>query len=379
MYEFRLPDIGEGLAEAELLEWFVKTGDEVTEGQDLAVISTDKVNVELPSPTAGKIIELCCEPGQVMPVGTVLVRIEDGKDAATPGSSTAAGETAKIASPTAVGTHKREAGAAPVKAAPVTRRLAAELGVDLEQIAGSGPQGQILNRDLESAAGKPDTPAPSSRMTLSGARLAASRRIAESSRTLATSTLSFEVPADAILAACSEADKVGPLAVTTRCVVRGLQAHPHFNARIDEKNNELLMYDDVHLGLAVDTDDGLMVPVIRSVQSLNVADLSRTITELATRARTGKLTVDEMSGSTFTLSSTGGLERVTMIATTPVINLPNVATLWVSRITDRPRVMDGQLQSGPMMSCSLAFDHRYLHGADGMAFINDLGDLFRNP
>jgi pyruvate/2-oxoglutarate dehydrogenase complex dihydrolipoamide acyltransferase (E2) component len=384
MYEFKLPDIGEGLSEAELLEWTVQVGQQVAEGEELAQISTDKVNVDLPSPTSGVIMELCCEPGEVVPVGTVIVRIDDGKEA---------GADPVQARPE--GGHQTETrsedqtpnSSTPVRAAPIVRRYAAQNNVDLSQLHGSGPGGQIMRQDVDDFLENPgtsvDVPQSADRLKLSGARLAAARRLAQASNTMATTTLSFEVISDAIIKRCQALSKpkikVTPLAVVARCLSRALASHPHFNATINDQNNELVFNPAVHLGLAVDTEDGLMVPVLDSVADLDEIQITERVTDLATRARSGELSLNEMQGSTFTLSSTGGLEKATLTGTTPIVNLPNVATLWVSRINQRPRVIDGALDVGPMMACSLSFDHRYLHGADGIAFINDLDHLLNHP
>ncbi len=391
MYEFKLPDIGEGLSEAELLEWTVKVGDRVTEGDEVAMISTDKVNVDLTSPATGVVTGLFGEPGDVINVGTLIMRIDDGS--ATQ-SETRADEAAGLEKNSGVpadlkGTEATQA-PVPVKAAPVVRRYAAEQGVDIALITGSGPGGQVLRGDIDTfLAASQDAEEDSAgiqRMTLSGPRLAAAQRLAQADSTQVTTTISFEVRADALLENLQElsgdaAEKVvrlTPTALVAKCLARVLGEHPHFNATIAENNNELLLHEGVNLGLAVDTAEGLMVPVIRGVESMSVLEIAIEIDRLAGLARSGALELGDVRDSTFTLSSTGGLESVTITATTPIINYPNVATLWVSRISERPRVVDGKLGAGPMMACSLSFDHRFLHGADGMAFINDLEKAF-NP
>jgi pyruvate/2-oxoglutarate dehydrogenase complex dihydrolipoamide acyltransferase (E2) component len=382
MYEFRLPDIGEGLSEAELLEWLVKVGDPIKEGEEVALISTDKVNVDLPSPRSGVIAELPWEVGDVIPVGDVFMRIADTNEkVAEPESNSAESDPP----PKTAAAPAREA-VARTKAAPALRRYAKEQGVDLSLVTPSAEDGRLLRADIDAYLEKAPggSAAAVEKFKLSGARLAAARRLAESSRTLATTTQTFEVNADAIIAETrrlsdAQADgsqKITPLPVIAKCVAETLAKHPKFNANIVEADNALEIHSAVNLGFAVDTDAGLMVPVVNDVNAKETLALAAEISDIARRARAGELKLDDIRGSTFTLSSTGGLERATMVATTPVINLPNVAMLWVSRITDRPRVVSGKLEAGPVMACTLCFDHRFIDGAEGTAFINDLTDVF---
>jgi pyruvate dehydrogenase E2 component (dihydrolipoamide acetyltransferase) len=396
MYEFTLPDIGEGLSEAELLEWIVRVGDRVREGDDVAMISTDKVNVDLTSPATGVVSELMGEPGDVIRVGTLIMRIDDGSAGE---SGTGAVEAAQFAGgitgpagrqagPQPAGTARADA---PVKAAPIVRRYAAEQGVDITRIIGNGPGGQVLRADIDAftnaAKSASEEPWKGQRMKLSGPRLAAAKRLAQAHRTQATTTIAFEIKADELLASMQReseeaeqrAIKLTPTALVAKGLAAALAKHPHFNAIIREEDMELLLDDRVNLGLAVDSGEGLVVPVIRGLERMSVLDIAAEIERVAGVARGGVLALEDVRNSTFTLSSTGSLEQATITATTPIINYPNVATLWVSRISDRPRVVNGELGAGPMMACSLSFDHRYLHGADGMAFINTLAEVLENP
>lgn len=385
MYEFKLPDIGEGLHEAELLEWDVKVGDTVAEGDSIAQVSTDKVNVELPSPRSGVITELPWKPGDIIPVGEVLARIDDGKgEAAAQAEEAAVEKEESRAAPKKVNERKR------IKAAPAVRRYAAEQHVDLAEVESSGPGGAVTKEDVEahvSGARREVSSAEEgvTRVKLSGPRLAAAKRLEQSWRTLATTAMTFEVAADAIVAECERlaaedhSVRITPLAVIAKCVCAALEQHRNFNAVVEERARALDVYDSVHLGIAVDGPDGLLVPVIRDAHEKSALELARTIAGTAEEARSGKLAVSDFRGSTFTISSTGSLEEATITTTTPVINFPNVATLWVSRIRERPRVTDGELGAGPMMSCTLAFDHRFLHGADATRFINTLDRMLSNP
>ncbi len=400
MFEFRLPDIGEGISEALLISWTVAEGDQVAEDDEIATISTDKVDVELPAPRSGKVVELLWKPGDTIPVGEILVRIDDGngsvgaeptvkskkktKQEAKPAATTEANSSPPVSDETS-----------PIIAAPATRKLAAEMGIDLEAVTGTGQDGRILKRDLEAFAGQPVSrparPAAEGpevvREGLSGPRMAAFERLSQSVHTLAHSTMSFEVRADGIqdllakLAPAAEAEgvRLTHAALFAVCASRALLKHPRFNATIDEENRELLLHRDVHMSIAVASDNGLLVPVVRNMNALSLFSASRAVTDVAVRGRDARLTPGDMQGGTFTLSNTGNLERATLLSTRPIINPPQTATLWMSRINDRPRAVEGELSVGPMLACSLSFDHRFIDGADGTLFINDLAAMLECP
>ncbi|HKJ17917.1 MAG TPA: dihydrolipoamide acetyltransferase family protein [Xanthomonadales bacterium] len=379
MFEFKLPDIGEGLHEAELLEWDVKVGDAVAEGDSIAQVSTDKVNVELPSPRAGVIAELPWNPGDVIPVGEVIARIDDGKKSAPEPNEIDDSGVSKE-SPSSPKREERK----PVKAPPVVRRYAAEKGVDLSMVTASGAGGMISKVDVdahlagESEQDKPDIEGVT-RKVLSGPRLAAAKRLEESWRTLATTAITFEVNADHLSKLVESSDGAAtPLSVVAECLCRAVEQHPDINATVDEASRALDIHEGIHLGIAVDSPDGLLVPVIRNAAEKTAVELAEKISRVAEQARAGQLAVSDFQGSTFTISSTGSIEQATITSTTPVINYPNVATLWMSRINQRPRVINGELGVGPVMNCTLAFDHRFIQGADATRFINTLTRLL-NP
>lgn len=385
----------------------VALGDEIEEGAEIASVSTDKVDFELPSPCAGTIVELLWTPGDTVPVGEVLIRIEQSATpeagsapspdpvpvpAAAPANARARTDGGAQASVRALG---KPALMAPIVAAPALRRLAHERGVELGTLLGSGPEGRILMRDLEAAGERPAAEAAEARPAsaaprrepLSRARAVAAERLAQSVHTLAHSTISFEVTADALEALleklATEAErrrvKLTPVALIAKCLAAALRDHPRLNATIDEAANELLLHAAIDLGLAVATPGGLTVPVVRGVDRLSLFELAAAVADLAERAREGRLEVSEVRGGTFTLSSTASLERATLTSARPIVNPPQTAVLWVSRIVERPRVIDGELSAGPMMAASLSFDHRYIDGADATYFINDLAALFECP
>jgi pyruvate/2-oxoglutarate dehydrogenase complex dihydrolipoamide acyltransferase (E2) component len=419
MFEFKLPDVGEGIAEAELIEWLVELGQSVEEGDPIAFVGTDKVNVELPSPRTGVIRELRFEEGAIVDVGDVVVTIEvtedgTGQPAAGEGSpapvTVSPATTAPVASTspapaTALTPAPSPPTGRPLVAAPSTRRYAADRGIDLERVTGSGPAGRILREDVDRAAAattgtaaaapiaQPRPPTPTGEPgavrlePLRGARAVAAERMARSARETATATTTFEVDADELLrvlaSARSSAERRGvkltPVALIAKCVAAALASHPRLNATIADDGLALELHEEVDLGIAVASTAGLLVPVLRNVGSRSLTDVAAGLADVAERARRGAVAVSELQGGSFTLSSTGGIERARIVSTTPVLNLPHVAALWVSRIEDRPRVRGGVLEAGPVLTASLSFDHRFIDGADATAFINDLSASFEDP
>lgn len=425
-YEFKLPDIGEGIHEAELLEWRVKVGDTIKDGQDIATLNTDKVTVELPSPCDGKILSLHGKPGQVLVVGTVIAVLEtSGKVIGQPSANqkaleamhgstshapsappapaaathVAAAQNGNVAASKTVASNPKTYGDVvnhTIIAGPSTRKMARELSVDLKRVPGSGPNGRILRTDVEAAATGVSLHAPleakgsstgTRRVKLTGARANSARNLHESVQRTVTTTTTFEVTGDGIkallkkLAPAAEKRglKLSPLHLIAKCCASALSRHERFNATIDEETNELLLHASVDLSIAVAAGDRLVVPVIRGVERRVLFDFVADLTSVAQRAKDGKLAVGDFKGGTFTVSSTGGLERATIISTRPIINPPQTAILWCSRIQDRPRVVGGALTAGPMMNCSLSFDHRYIDGAEATVFINDLAECLEQP
>ncbi len=419
-YDFKLPDIGEGIHEAELLEWRVNVGDVIKEGQDIATLNTDKVTVELPSPCAGKILSLHGKPGDVLIVGTVIAVLETNSKVlgqpsanqkaleAMHGSKShavAAVAVAPVTSTPGLPTAKASTAHGDVVnttiiAGPSTRKMARVLDLDLKRVPGSGPNGRILRSDVEAAArgaeARAPAPAPTEarataegtrRVKLSGARANSARNLHESVQRTVTTTTTFEVHADGIKAVLKKlapvAEKRGlklsPLHLIAKCCGAALARHERFNATIDEETSELILHERVDLSIAVAAGDRLVVPVIRGVERRLLLDFVADLTSVAQRAKDGKLAVADFKGGTFTVSSTGGLERATIISTRPIINPPQTAILWCSRIQERPRVKDGELGAGPMMNCSLSFDHRYIDGAEATMFINDLAEFLEQP
>lgn len=398
MTKFILPDVGEGIHEAELVEWQVAVGATVREGDPIAVVNTDKVTVELPSPCDGVVASLPWTPGDVIPVGSVLMSFTGTGDAvAAPASPT--GPTPSSMVPTPL-TPTMSASTVRTVAAPSTRRLAWELGVELSNVVGSGPSGRVLRDDVLAAVATgnsaqavlPTTPvavasgAPQ-RERLSGVRLAMHRKMAASSAQLAATTSTFRIEVSALeqmlrdLAPEAErrSVKLSPLTVVSLCCARLLPSHPRFNARFDEATGDLLVYPTASLGIAVASPAGLVVPVVHDAGAGGLMQLASRIAELSDRARRGALTTADLQGGTFSVSSTGGLERCHMLSTQPIIDAPQTALLWFSRIRDEPIVRHEAVVPGRTVVCSLSFDHRYIDGAEATEFINQLTEYLEHP
>ena len=426
IHTIRMPDIGEGIAEVEIVEWRVKVGDSVVEDQALCDVMTDKAAVEVPSPVAGRVVELGGAVGQVMAVGSVLIRIDDGSEAAekaaahTPPPQAAAvpSPSAPVAAPppspdvptpppraankpppappTAPSRPTASPSTAPrALAAPAVRERARALGIDLSRLKGSGPDGRIVHADLDAARStgaraSATAGAPTDGMRevkLIGLRRAIAQKMQLSKRSIPHFTYVEEVDVTDMVALREELNRqyavqrgeLSPLALAIRAIVRAVTDFPQVNARFDENGDGagvLTLYDAVHLGVATQTDGGLMVPVLRQAQTLNLWDCSQAIAELAAKARSGKATRDDLSGSTLTVTSLGKLGG---IVSTPVINHPEVAIVGINRIVARPMVRDGTVQVRQMMNLSSSFDHRVVDGAVAAAYIQRVRQLLETP
>jgi pyruvate dehydrogenase E2 component (dihydrolipoamide acetyltransferase) len=356
-YEFKLPDLGEGLTEGEVARWLVSEGDEVAEDQPLVEIQTDKTTVEIPSPAAGKVAQILVEEGAVVPVGTILVVI--GEDGAAPAGE----DQPKAEQPPSARPKGQTPGPAltgRVRATPLVRRLAQELGVDLEQLTGTGPQGRVIEGDVrEAATSERLTPGQGSegrREPIRGVR----RLIAEH-----MSRAHKEVPAVTWVEECDFSGVDLKLLVPTvlKATAETLQEFPELNARLE--GDAILYLDRYDLGVAVQTDDGLVVPVVRGCDSATIDELADEVTRLADAARARTLKPEELRGSTFTVTSAGKLAGLLQ---TPIVNHPEVAILSIGRVAERPVVRDGELAVGRTGYVSLTFDHRVVDGARAAEF-----------
>jgi pyruvate/2-oxoglutarate dehydrogenase complex dihydrolipoamide acyltransferase (E2) component len=396
-FEFKLPDVGEGITEGEIIRWLVAAGDIVTQDQPLVEVQTDKAVVELPSPRAGRILECRGEPGQVIAVGTTLAVIGDTEEtAAVAEEMPPPGAPARPPAPVSV---TRETSPAPtpprlrVQAAPATRRLARELGIDLAEVSGSGPHGRVVPADVRRAAHEDREPAPTTPLTTPGAggrtevkliglRRVISEHMAQSWREIPHVTVVEKARASELKAIRERLKEAGEargvrvtyLPLVAKALTLAIRDYPVFNARWEE--GRLFQYADVHLGLAMDTPEGLVVPVVRGAQDRSVLEIAGEAARLAAGARERRLSSSELTGSTVTITGGGPLEG---LFATPIINYPEVAILGMYRLRDEAWVVDGRLEPAPSLYLSLTFDHRVADGAEASRFLRRLIGLLEDP
>jgi pyruvate dehydrogenase E2 component (dihydrolipoamide acetyltransferase) len=347
-YEFKLPDLGEGLTEGEVAKWLVAEGDEIEEDAPLVEIQTDKTTVEIPSPAAGKVARILVAEGDVVPVGTVLVVIGDGPVAALQAPAPSRSDMSQGQAP---GPVQR------VQATPLVRKIAQELGVDLESVTPSGPGGRVTEADVRSAASVDTTQSSEGRRErVRGVR----RQIVEH-----LTRAHQEVPAVTYVEECdfSNVDLKLLLPTVLKATAEALKEFPELNARLE--GDEIVYLDRYDLGVAVQTDQGLLVPVVRDCDTRDIEALRADVDTLAEQARAGKLAAEDLRGSTFTVTSAGKLAGLFV---TPLVNYPEVGILGVHRIGPRAVVRDGEILVRPMGNVSVTFDHRVVDGARAAAF-----------
>ena len=422
-FEFKLPDIGEGVTEGEIVTWHVKEGDPVGEDQVMVEVMTDKATVTIGAPRSGKIAELRAKVGSTVKVGDVLVVIQTGN-----GSRAHGGHPSKMPAASAVGdiqeslpganyfAEKRATtgaahngnGTAPGHwaekplATPATRKLARDLGLDLRTVPPTGEGGRVTQDDVRAASGgglqsvtpqrsgprpvpaKARRSAQDTRVPFVGLRRKIAERMHQSKNTAAHFTFVEECDASRLM---SLRDRLKPdaqrrgveltyMPFIVKAVCSALAQHPMLNSSLDSEANELVMHGHCHIGIAAATDQGLVVPVIHNAETLGLFELASEINRLGVAARDGKLSVNELSGSTFTITSLG---KQAGLFAVPILNLPNVGILGVHRIKERPVVRDGQIAIGQIMLLSLSLDHRIVDGHVGAAFAYEVIRYLEEP
>jgi pyruvate dehydrogenase E2 component (dihydrolipoamide acetyltransferase) len=352
-YEFRLPDLGEGVAEGEVARWLVEVGQQVEEDDPLVEVQTDKTTVEIPSPASGTVVRILVDEGKVVPVGTPLVEIGDGAEPERePPATDAAAPPPRRSSPERV------------KATPLVRKIAAELGVDLAAVTGTGPGGRVKEEDVRAAAtprGQTPGQGGERRVPLRGVRRLIAQHLSASHREVPAVTVVEECDFTALSSARGERSYVPYL---VEAAVAGLRAFPELNATLD--GEEIVFWERYDIGLAVQTDEGLVVPVLRAADERSLDELEAEARRLAGAARAGMLTPDELRGSTFTVTSAG---RLAGLFATPLVNYPEVAILGLHRIAAKPAVVKGEIVVREIGWLSCTFDHRVVDGARASAFL----------
>ena len=386
-YVFKLPDLGEGAVDAEIIAWKVTAGEQVKEDQPLVEMLTQKATVEVPAPVAGRVISTTGSAGDRIAVGAELAVFETG--AAGVERVLTQAEPVPAATPAPV---RAQDGLAPqrqrVATSPAIRRRAREAGIDLASIAGSGPHGRIVPADLEShlkvrpaavAAQAPAVPAIQE-IPVTGLRRLIAEQVSHSARTIPHFSYVEEVDVTALESLRTQLNdgeaSLSYLPFIVLGLVRALARHPQCNGRFDESRQLLLQYRAVHVGIAVQTPQGLKVPVIRDAQDLSLKDIDAEIRRLSSAARDGRVRAAELTGSTITVTSLGKLGG---IASTPIINQPELAIIGVNRAVERPMVRAGVITVRRMMNLSSSFDHRFIDGFDAARLIQTLRESLEQP
>jgi 2-oxoisovalerate dehydrogenase E2 component (dihydrolipoyl transacylase) len=388
MPAFLLPDLGEGLTEAEIVAWHVQVGDVVAVDQDVVEVETAKAVVEIPVPFAGRVAELHAGPGELLAVGDPLITVE-GSGAVLVGYGTS-GPSRHRRRSRARGLSPAPDVTRPAVVSPIVRRLARNAGLDLGTIRGSGPDGLITRQDVEQAIAGPvagpvagpivGSPEKIVRVPLQGIRKVAADKLSRSRREIPEATVWVDADATELLAlratlnAGGAEPQISLLALLSRFAILGLRRHPELNARVEDE--AIVMGSSVHLGFAAQTDRGLLVPVIPDAHTLTLEQLSGALTACTKRARSGALGPAELTGGTFTVNNYGvfGVD-----GSAPIINHPEVAILGLGRIIERPWIVNGQVAARHLTQLTLAFDHRVCDGQTAGGFLRFVADCVEFP
>ena len=423
-FEFKFPDIGEGLTEGEIVRWLVKEGDEIKEGQPLVEVETDKALAEIPAPRTGVILKILAKEKEVVKVGQVIVVIgEKGETAAAspkpsvgvvgeleeaPEEAPAAEKvtTQKVPAKAEVGKEAKPVPAKPAPAGeralatPAVRALARELSVDINKIQGTGSEGRVLEKDVRQAAEGKAKPAEEvkeikkvrkydlygsiERISLRGVRRSIAKAMVKSKYTAphvsamddADVTELWQIREKEKKVAESKGIKLTILPFIIKAVVAGLTDHPYLNATLDDENEEIILKKYINLGLATDTPEGLMVPVVKLAKEKSIFELAQELSQLTEKARNRKIDLADLKGGTFTITNYGAVRGT---YGTPIINYPEVAILGVGRIQDRPVIRDEKVVARKILPLSISFDHRVVDGAEAARFLDTIIRRLEDP
>ena len=409
-YEFKFPDIGEGLTEGEIVRWLVKEGDEIKEGQPLVEVETDKALAEIPSPRTGVILKIVAKEKEIVKVGQVIVIFgEKGEILAAPPprpkSVGVVGELEEAPEEISAVAAKAE----PVRlalvsehalATPAVRALAKELGVDINKMKGTGPEGRVLERDVRQVAEGKEKPMEEvkkpvkvkkydlygyvERIPLRGVRRSIAKAMVKSKYTAPHVTTMDEADVTELWkirekekkAAEKKGIKLTILPFIIKAVIAGLMEHPYLNATLDDENEEIILKKYYNIGFATDTPEGLMVPVVKNAKDKSILQLAEDLTKLAEKARNRTIDLADLKGGTFTITNYGALGG---IYGTPIINYPEVAILGVGKIKDMPVVEDGKIEIRKILHLALSFDHRVVDGGEAARFLNTVIARLEDP
>jgi pyruvate dehydrogenase E2 component (dihydrolipoamide acetyltransferase) len=418
-FEFKLPDLGEGLTEGEIVKWVVKEGDSIQEGQIFVQVETDKAVIEIPSPKKGIVLKLGANEGDIVQVGTVIIVIGDEGEkipaAAKPSMGKprpSVGVVGELEEAPEEGEGKITAAPAepslsrkgPILAVPMVRKLASDLGVDLQRVKGTGPQGRITKEDIQKVAETKERRAPEpapvekfvkvsrkydlygyiERVPLKGMRRTIAQAMVKSKSTIPHAAGIDEADITQLVALKARAKERAAqkkihltfLPFVIKAVVAALQEHPYLNASLEDESGEIILKKYYNIGLAVDTKDGLMVPVVKNVKGKNLFQLAEELAILSEKARSRTIDLADLKGGTFTLTNFGAMGGIFGF---PIIHHPEVAILGLGKILEKPLVVEGKIEIRKVLPLSLSFDHRVVDGAEAVRFMNTVIELLEDP
>ena len=408
-YEFKFPDIGEGLTEGEIIRWLVKEGDEIKEGEPLVEVETDKALAEIPSPKTGVILKILAKEKEIVKVGQVIVIFgEKGESLAPPSPRPSVGVVGELEEAPEEITVPQVKAEAPkpafvsehVQATPAVRALAKELSVEINKVKGTGPEGRVLEKDIRQAAEAKEKPVEEvrrltkvkkydlygyvDRIPLRGVRRSIAKAMVKSKYTAphvsamdeADITELWKIREKEKKAAEVKGIKLTILPFIIKAVIAGLSEHPYLNASLDDENEEIILKKYFNIGVATDTPEGLMVPVIKNAKEKSILQLAEELTRLTEKARNRTIDLADMKGGTFTITNYGAIGG---IFGTPIINYPEVAILGVGKIKDMPVVREGKIEIRKILNLSLSFDHRVVDGAEAARFLNTVISHIEDP
>ncbi|MCS7129117.1 MAG: 2-oxo acid dehydrogenase subunit E2 [Candidatus Caldarchaeum sp.] len=364
MVVLKLPDIGEGIAEGEIVRYLVREGDDVEKYQSLVEVMTVKVNIEIPSPVKGKVLRILAKPGQVLKVGDPFIEIQSDEYVEE--------GTVEKASASSPPPPQKPSQKPSVAAMPAVKKLARDLGVDISQVAGTGPGGRITEEDVRRAAAVQET-----RIPIKGLRRMIAEKLVTARSRTALVTVFEEVNAEELVKLRDELRshprgrevRMTYMPLIMKAIVETVKKYPVMNGWIDDERNEIVLLRSVNVGFAVDTAEGLLVPNVKNVESKDVWTLAREVEELAEKARQGKLSLDDVRGGTISISNYGALGS---LSGTPLINYPEIAVVGIGRIEKKPVVRNGAVVVGDVMQLATTIDHRAVDGGTISCFVLEL-------
>ena len=427
-FEFQFPDIGEGIHEGVITKWLVQEGDDIEEGESVAEVETDKVTTEIPSPRSGKVLELKANKGDTINVGDVFVIIgkedESGdieedvntkeeeqiekeqveeETAGVVGQVVASSDVIPSSTEGSPQTKKTE-GRRKVLATPVARQLAKDLGVDIKAVKGSGPNGRVMKDDIRKASEEKSKPEvketgqrdrqpkklsisedlPVERIPLTKIRKTIAEKMSESRFTVPHTTAMDEIDISRLHAfrkkhkdaLKAEDVRLTYLPFIIKATIAALKKYPEFNSSLDEETDELVLKKYFNIGVATDTERGLMVPVIKDADKMNLVEIAKAIEDLSTRAKDNQIQLSQLKGGSFSVTNYGSIGGYFGI---PIINYPESAILGIGRVVEKPIVKDGEIVAAHILPLSLSYDHRIIDGASGARFLNLLKELLADP